>query len=123
MNKPAPINNNEDKSSDNDSGIIVCGVCKNVASTLPVIRAAFEDLVKKAGVPCWAMFYENNSDDGTDAELMKWASEMPDRVKVKCEKIPREEEQEAPVPRPCLRQSQRQRSCRPLPCRHIPLGT
>jgi hypothetical protein len=92
MNKPAPINNNEDKISDNDSGIIVCGVCKNVASTLPVIRAAFEDLVKKAGVPCWAMFYENNSDDGTDAELMKWASEMPDRVKVKCEKIPREEE-------------------------------
>jgi hypothetical protein len=92
MNKPAPINDNEDKSSDNDSGIIVCGVCKNVASTLPVIRAAFEDLVKKAGVPCWAMFYENNSDDGTDAELMKWASEMPDRVKVKCEKIPREEE-------------------------------
>ena len=51
MNKPAPINNNEDKSNDNDSGIIVCGVCKNVASTLPVIRAAFEDLVKKSGVP------------------------------------------------------------------------
>jgi hypothetical protein len=92
MNKPAPINDNEDKRNDNDSGIVVCGVCKNVVSTLPVIRAAFEDLVKKAGVPCWAMFYENNSDDGTDAELMKWASEMPDRVKVKCEKIPREEE-------------------------------
>ena len=75
-----------------DNGIIVCGVCKNVAGTLPVIRAAFEDLVSKAGVPCWAMFYENNSNDGTDAELMKWASEAPDQVIVQCEKITREEE-------------------------------
>ena len=82
----------EDKSSDNDSGIIVCGVCKNVASTLPVIRAAFEDLVSKAGVPCWAIFYENNSDDGTDAELMKWAAEAPHQVRVQCEKFTREEE-------------------------------
>jgi hypothetical protein len=40
----------------NESGIIVCGVCKNVVSTLPVIRAAFEDLAAKAGVPCWAIF-------------------------------------------------------------------
>jgi hypothetical protein len=79
---------NEDKSN----GIIVCGVCKNVASTLPVIRAAFEDLVSKAGVPCWAVFYENNSDDGTDAELMKWAAEAPEQVIVQCEKITREEE-------------------------------
>jgi len=75
------------------SGIIVCGVCKNVASTLPVIRAAFEDLVSKAGVPCWAIFYENNSDDGTDAELMKWASDAPaGQVKVQCDKFTREEE-------------------------------
>ena len=28
-----------------NNGIILCGVCKNVASTLPVIRAAFEELV------------------------------------------------------------------------------
>jgi hypothetical protein len=77
----------------NQSGIIVCGVCKNVASTLPVIRAAFEDLVAKAGVPCWAVFYENNSDDGTDAELMKWASDAPaGQVKVQCDKFVREEE-------------------------------
>jgi len=76
----------------NESGIIVCGVCKNVVSTLPVIRAAFEDLASKAGVPCWAIFYENNSDDGTDAELMRWASEAPDQVRVQCEKFTREEE-------------------------------
>ena len=76
----------------NDNGIIVCGVCKNVANTLPVIRAAFEDLVAKAGVPCWAVFYENNSDDGTDAELMKWASEAPHQVQVQCDKFTREEE-------------------------------
>jgi hypothetical protein len=77
----------------NQSGIIVCGVCKNVASTLPVIRAAFEDLVAKAGVPCWAVFYENNSDDGTDRELMKWASEAPaDQVRLQCDKFTRDEE-------------------------------
>jgi hypothetical protein len=76
----------------NDNGIILCGVCKNVASTLPVIRAAFEELVSKAGVPCWAVFYENNSDDGTAAELLKWASEAPDQVIVKCEKFTRDEE-------------------------------
>ena len=76
----------------NESGIIVCGVCKNVVSTLPVIRAAFEDLASKAGVPCWAIFYENNSEDGTDAELMRWASEAPDQVRVQCEKFTREEE-------------------------------
>lgn len=76
----------------NQSGIIVCGVCKNVIGTLPVIRAAFEDLVSKAGVPCWAVFYENNSDDGTDAELMKWAAEAPDQVIVQCDKFTREEE-------------------------------
>jgi len=81
----------EDK-EDKSNGIIVCGVCKNVAGTLPVIRAAFEDLVSKAGVPCWAVFYENNSDDGTDAELLKWADEAPDQVIVQCDKITREEE-------------------------------
>ena len=71
----------------------MCGVCKNVASTLPVIRAAFEELVAKAGVPCWAVFYENNSDDGTDTELMKWASDAPaGQVKVHCDKFTREEE-------------------------------
>ena len=74
------------------TGIVLCGVCKNVISTLPVIRAAFEYLAAKAGVPCWAVFYENNSDDGTDAELMKWASEAPDQVKVQCDKFTREEE-------------------------------
>jgi hypothetical protein len=74
-------------------GIIVCGVCKNVIGTLPVIRAAFEDLASKAGVPCWAIFYENNSDDGTDAELMKWAAEAPaGQVQVQCDKFTREEE-------------------------------
>jgi len=95
MNKPAPdrINDNGDKNNrDKNNGIIVCGVCKNVASTLPVIRAAFEDLVSKAGVPCWAVFYENNSDDGTDTELMKWAAEAPHQVRVQCEKFTREEE-------------------------------
>ena len=76
----------------NDSGIILCGVCKNVASTLPVIRAAFEELASKAGVPCWAIFYENNSEDGTDAELMRWASEAPEQVLVQCERFTREEE-------------------------------
>jgi hypothetical protein len=81
----------EDK-EDNSNGIVVCGVCKNVAGTLPVIRAAFEDLASKAGVPCWAVFYENNSDDGTDAELMKWAAEAPEQVIVQCEKITREEQ-------------------------------
>ena len=80
------------KEEDKSSGIIVCGVCKNVASTLPVIRAAFEDLANKAGVPCWAIFYENNSDDGTDTELMKWAAEMPDQVQVQCDKFGKEEE-------------------------------
>ena len=78
--------------NDNSIGIVLCGVCKNVASTLPVIRAAFEELVKKSGVPCWAVFYENNSDDGTDTELMKWASEAPGQVMVKCDKFTREEE-------------------------------
>jgi hypothetical protein len=86
---------------DNSNGIILCGVCKNVASTLPVIRAAFEDLVKKAGVPCWAVFYENNSDDGTDAELLKWASEAPHQVIVKCEKFTKEEELSRCVARTC----------------------
>ena len=78
--------------NDNSIGIVLCGVCKNVASTLPVIRAAFEELVKKSGVPCWAVFYENNSDDGTDTELMKWACEAPGQVMVKCDKFTREEE-------------------------------
>ena len=78
--------------SDKSNGIVLCGVCKNVASTLPVIRAAFEELVKKSGVPCWAVFYENNSDDGTDTELMKWACEAPGQVMVKCDKFTREEE-------------------------------
>ena len=78
--------------NDNSIGIVLCGVCKNVASTLPVIRAAFEELVKKSGVPCWAVFYENNSDDGTDTELMKWASDAPGQVMVKCDKFTREEE-------------------------------
>ena len=82
----------QESNCDKSSGIIVCGVCKNVASTLPVIRAAFEDLVSKSGVPCWAVFYENNSDDGTDTELMKWASEAPDQVQVQCDKFTREEE-------------------------------
>ena len=80
------------KEDTNHNGIIVCGVCKNVVNTLPVIRAAFEDLASKAGVPCWAVFYENNSDDGTDTELMKWASEAPDQVRVQCDKFAREEE-------------------------------
>ena len=83
------------------NGIVLCGVCKNVISTLPVIRAAFEDLAAKAGVPCWAVFYENNSDDGTDAELMKWAAEAPDQVRVKCEKFTREEELSRCVARTC----------------------
>jgi hypothetical protein len=48
--------------------------------------------VSKAGVPCWAVFYENNSDDGTDAELMKWAAEAPDQVIVQCDKFGKEEE-------------------------------
>ena len=81
------------KEDTNNNGIIVCGVCKNVVNTLPVIRAAFEDLASKAGVPCWAVFYENNSDDGTDRELMKWASEAPaGQVRVQCDKFTREEE-------------------------------
>jgi hypothetical protein len=86
---------------DNNRGIVLCGVCKNVVSTLPVIRAAFEDLAAKAGVPCWAVFYENNSDDGTDAELLKWAAEAPDQVRVKCEKFTKEEELSRCVARTC----------------------
>ena len=86
---------------DNNNGIVLCGVCKNVVSTLPVIRAAFEELAAKAGVPCWAVFYENNSDDGTDAELMKWAAEAPDQVRVKCEKFTKEEELSRCVARTC----------------------
>jgi hypothetical protein len=78
--------------NNSDSGIILCGVCKNTAGTVPVIRAAFEELASKAGVPCWAVFYENNSDDGTAAELMKWASEAPDQVKVRCDHFTLEEE-------------------------------
>lgn len=85
----------------NKRGIILCGVCKNVASTLPVIRAAFEELVAKAGVPCWAAFYENNSDDGTGTELMKWASEAPIQVKVKCDHFTYEEEVSRCVARTC----------------------
>ena len=94
MNATEDNDSNRDSNSDSNSnsGIIVCGVCKNVANTLPVIRAAFEDLVSKAGVPCWAVFYENNSDDGTNTELMKWAAEMPDQVQVQCDKFTREEE-------------------------------
>ena len=82
----------DQKEGNEGNGIILCGVCKNVANTLPVIRAAFEELASKAGVPCWAIFYENNSDDGTDTELMKWASEAPDQVMVQCDKITVEEE-------------------------------
>ena len=78
--------------ADKSNGIVLCGVCKNAVNTLPVIRAAFEDLASKAGVPCWAVFYENNSDDGTDRELMKWASEAPDQVRVQCDKFTQEEE-------------------------------
>ena len=82
----------DNSDSSNSNGIILCGVCKNVIGTLPVIRAAFEELVAKAGVPCGAVFYENNSDDGTDAELMKWAAEAPHQVRVQCDKFTREEE-------------------------------
>ena len=99
-NDNADNDNADNDNADNDNtdnheksnGIIVCGVCKNVIGTLPVIRAAFEELASKAGVPCWAVFYENNSDDGTDAELMKWASEAPGQVRVQCEKFTQEEE-------------------------------
>ena len=84
--------NVEDDDNDNSCGIILCGVCKNVASTVPVIRAAFEELVEKAGVPCWAIFYENNSDDGTPDALRQWASEVPDQVRVQCDKFTQEEE-------------------------------
>lgn len=87
--------------NNSDSGIILCGVCKNTAGTVPVIRAAFEELASKAGVPCWAVFYENNSDDGTAAELMKWAAEAPGQVIVKCEKFTREEELSRCVARTC----------------------
>ena len=87
--------------TENDSGIILCGVCKNTAGTVPVIRAAFEELASKAGVPCWAVFYENNSDDGTAAELMKWAAEAPGQVIVRCEKFTREEELSRCVARTC----------------------
>ena len=86
------MSNDSNASNQGQTGIVLCGVCKNVISTLPVIRAAFEELAAKAGVPCWAVFYENNSDDGTDAELMKWASEAPDQVKVQCDKFGKEEE-------------------------------
>ena len=86
---------------DNNRGIVLCGVCKNVVSTLPVIRAAFEELAAKAGVPCWAVFYENNSDDGTDAELMKWAAEAPDQVRVTCDRFTKEEELSRCVARTC----------------------
>ena len=74
------------------SGIIVCGVCKNVVNTLPVIRAAFEELVAKSGMSCWAVFYENDSTDGTPDELSKWAEEMPNQVQVVCEKFTPEKE-------------------------------
>jgi hypothetical protein len=87
--------------NENDNGIILCGVCKNVSSTLPVIRAAFEELVKKSGVPCWAVFYENNSDDGTATELMKWASDAPGQVKVQCDQFTLEEELSRCVARTC----------------------
>ena len=83
---------NPDNDNDNSCGIILCGVCKNVASTVPVIRAAFEELVEKAGMPCWAVFYENNSDDGTPDALRQWASEAPDQVRVQCDKFTCEEE-------------------------------
>jgi len=86
------LNKCESMNDDNQTGIVLCGVCKNVAATLPVIRAAFEELAAKAGVPCWAVFYENNSDDGTDAELLKWAAEAPGQVKVQCDKFGKEEE-------------------------------
>lgn len=83
---------NDEEVDGQQNGIVLCGVCKNVIGTLPVIRAAFEDLVAKSDMPCWAVFYENNSDDGTDAELMKWAKEVPEQVMVQCEKITREEQ-------------------------------
>jgi hypothetical protein len=89
------MSNNEEQPeqpAQKEDGIILCGVCKNVASTLPVIRAAFEELVEQSGVPCWAIFYENNSDDGTDVELMKWAAEAPGQVMVQCDKFTKEEE-------------------------------
>jgi hypothetical protein len=86
------MSNNEEQPEQKEDGIILCGVCKNVASTLPVIRAAFEELVEQSGVPCWAIFYENNSDDGTDVELMKWAAEAPGQVMVQCDKFTKEEE-------------------------------
>jgi hypothetical protein len=89
------MSNNEEQPEQpeqKEDGIILCGVCKNVVSTLPVIRAAFEELVEQSGVPCWAIFYENNSDDGTDVELMKWAAEAPGQVMVQCDKFTKEEE-------------------------------
>ena len=86
------MSNDSNASNQGQTGIVLCGVCKNVISTLPVIRAAFEELAAKAGVPCWAVFYENNSDDGTDAELLKWAAEAPGQVKVQCDKFGKEEE-------------------------------
>jgi len=83
---------NESDAAPDANGIIVCGVCKNVANTIPVIRAAFEELVAKSGMPCWAAFYENNSNDGTPDELVKWAEETPNQVQVVCDKFTREEE-------------------------------
>lgn len=83
---------NKEETTPEQNGIVVCGVCKNVAGTLPVIRAAFEELVAKSGVPCWARFYENNSDDGTPDELIKWAQEVPDQISVLCERFTREEQ-------------------------------
>lgn len=62
----------------------MCGVCKNVENTLPLIRKGFAEMVAKSDVPCWAVFYENNSHDKTAEYLSLWSNEDCN-VEVKCE--------------------------------------
>lgn len=59
--------------------VALVGVCKNIESTIPVVRLGFEQLSSQ--LECKGVFYENNSTDNTSRLLKEWSSQ-DQRVKV-----------------------------------------
>lgn len=54
--------------------IILAGICKNIETTLPIIKEGFNELSEKFEL-CKGVFYENNSTDNTPELLTQWKKE------------------------------------------------
>lgn len=68
--------------------VVLAGVCKNIAATVPIVRHGFNMLASY--LDCRGIFYENNSTDGTPELLKEWMNQ-DSRIKVFCENYTNEE--------------------------------